>query len=358
MVPAAHANDLGGSIRYPASCCGAVRVEADAGPCAARTARTATRSAPWPSSTPLTRTVRDSAAILDVISGSELGEPFPAPPVARPFLDEVGATPGRLRIAWSTPSPPTGIDRPRLRRGARGRGRACASSSATSSKSAGSAESPQRSATPSARLRRRGGLDHRVLDPQARPGARRRRNRTADPGVLGTRQRRCGADYLMGLERLRAYSRQVAQFFEQYDLWLTPALAQPPPTIGEMLGTDADPFAGLRRSSQFVAFPGIVANITGNPAMSVPLHWNAAGLPIGVHFLGPLRRRSDPVPTRRTARSSASVGGPAPSDLRVERCFARLGNNVKAISLLAIGGRARRGRPALRVRALRARFVR
>jgi amidase len=94
------------------------------------------------------------------------------------------------------------------------------------------------------------------------------------------------ADYLMGLEQLRTYAREVAQFFQQFDIWLTPALAQPPPRIGEMLGTEADPFAGLRRSSQFVAFPGIVANITGNPAMSVPLYWNAAGLPIGVHFLG------------------------------------------------------------------------
>jgi len=52
-----------------------------------------------------------------------------------------------------------------------------------------------------------------------------------------------------------------------------------------MVGTEADPLAGLRRSSQFVAFPGVVANITGNPAMSVPLYWNAVGLPIGVHFL-------------------------------------------------------------------------
>ena len=94
------------------------------------------------------------------------------------------------------------------------------------------------------------------------------------------------ADYLLGLKTLRAYAREVARFFVDYDLWLTPALAQPPPRIGEMVGTEADPTAGLRRSSQFVAFPGIVANITGNPAMSVPLFWNADGLPIGVHFLG------------------------------------------------------------------------
>ena len=69
-------------------------------------------------------------------------------------------------------------------------------------------------------------------------------------------------------------------------MWLTPTLAQPPPLLGEMASSDTDPFAGLRRSSRFVAYPGIVANITGNPAMSVPLWWSPAGLPIGVHFLG------------------------------------------------------------------------
>jgi amidase len=88
------------------------------------------------------------------------------------------------------------------------------------------------------------------------------------------------------LEELRRYSREVAAFFQEVDVWLTPTLAQPPPLLGEMQSDDADPMAGLRRSSQFVAFPGIVANITGNPAMSVPLHWSAAGLPIGVHALG------------------------------------------------------------------------
>ena len=80
---------------------------------------------------------------------------------------------------------------------------------------------------------------------------------------------------------------QIAKFFERYDVWLTPTLAQPPPRIGEMASTDTDPFVGLRRSSEFVAFPGIVANITGNPAMSIPLWWNTDGVPIGVHFLGP-----------------------------------------------------------------------
>jgi amidase len=94
------------------------------------------------------------------------------------------------------------------------------------------------------------------------------------------------ADFQLGLEELHRYARQVARFFEQFDVWLTPTLAQPPPKLGEMLATEDDPFAGLRRSGQFVAFPGNVANITGNPAMTLPLHWNADGLPIGVHVLG------------------------------------------------------------------------
>jgi amidase len=100
------------------------------------------------------------------------------------------------------------------------------------------------------------------------------------PVTTSWHSRRCA------LETLRTYSREVAGFFQTFDVWLTPTLAQPPPRLGEMLASDDDPLRGLRRSSEFVAFPGVVANITGNPAMSLPLHISPAGLPIGVHALG------------------------------------------------------------------------
>jgi amidase len=100
MVPMAHANDLGGSIRYPASACGLfglkpTRARVPLGPeYGDAVGGGAVEHA-------LTRTVRDSAALLDAVAGPMPGDPYPAPPVTRPFLDEVGRDPGRLRIAWS-----------------------------------------------------------------------------------------------------------------------------------------------------------------------------------------------------------------------------------------------------------------
>ena len=83
------------------------------------------------------------------------------------------------------------------------------------------------------------------------------------------------ADYLLAIQDLQAFSRTVARFFTEVDLWLTPTLAAPPL-----------PLAEAAASASFIAFPAWVANATGNPAMSVPLSWNGEGLPIGVHFLG------------------------------------------------------------------------
>ena len=123
-------------------------------------------------------------------------------------------------------------------------------------------------------------------------------------------------EYLLALDDLRTYTRDVAHFFRDCDLWLTPTLAQPPPRIGEMVGSDTDPMAGLRRSSQFVAFPGIVANITGNPAMSVPLFWNDGRHPDRCALPRPIRRRGNPLPARRATRTRPSVGGSATTDGR------------------------------------------
>ena len=93
--------------------------------------------------------------------------------------------------------------------------------------------------------------------------------------------------YLMAIMDLQAFARVVAGFFARYDVWLTPTLAAPPLPLGAMTSTRDDPWRAARVGGPFVAFPAIVANITGAPAMSVPLHWSPAGLPIGVHALGP-----------------------------------------------------------------------
>ena len=76
-------------------------------------------------------------------------------------------------------------------------------------------------------------------------------------------------------------------FLTDYDVWLTPTLSAPPPAIGEMTGTAQEPLRGLLRGGETVRYAGVIANITGGPAMSVPLWWNATNVPIGVQFLGP-----------------------------------------------------------------------
>ena len=285
MVPAAHANDLGGSIRYPASCCALFGLK----PTRARVPMGPEYADPIGAMAvehALTRTVRDSAAILDAISGSELGEPFPAPPRVRPFVDEVGAPPGRLRIAYTTVAADGHPTDPDCVSALEDAVRLCEQLGHVVEERWLPPITPEVGAAIGSTF---GAAVAWIIAYWIRKLGREPRNDELEPltrGFWELGRTMSAADYLMGLERLRAYSREVAQFFEQFDMWLTPALAQPPPQIGEMLGTEADPFAGLQRSSQFVAFPGIVANITGNPAMSVPLYWNADGLPIGVHFLG------------------------------------------------------------------------
>jgi amidase len=93
------------------------------------------------------------------------------------------------------------------------------------------------------------------------------------------------SQYLLALQTLQGVSRQVAQFFQTYDVWLTPTLAEPPVPLGSFDSTPEEPLAGLMRAVSFVPFTPI-CNVTGQPAMSMPLSWNAEGLPVGTHFVG------------------------------------------------------------------------
>ena len=99
-------------------------------------------------------------------------------------------------------------------------------------------------------------------------------------------QKVSAADYLLAIEDCQAFARAVAQFLTTIDVWLTPTMSTPPALIGEITSTVAEPLRALERGGPTVAYAGVVANITGSPAMSVPLWQNTSGLPIGVHFLG------------------------------------------------------------------------
>jgi amidase len=94
-----------------------------------------------------------------------------------------------------------------------------------------------------------------------------------------------GSAYLMALQWLQGASRDVARFMLDYDVWLTPTPGEPPVPLGSFDATPDNPLAGMIRAAQFVPFTPI-CNITGQPAMSVPLFWNEQGLPVGSHFVG------------------------------------------------------------------------
>jgi amidase len=91
--------------------------------------------------------------------------------------------------------------------------------------------------------------------------------------------------YLLAQTLLQGISRQIAVFMLRYDVWLTPTLAGPPLPIGSFDPTPGNPLAGFERAVQFVPFTPM-ANLSGQPAMSVPLYWNEDGLPVGAHFIG------------------------------------------------------------------------
>jgi amidase len=285
MVPRAHANDLGGSIRYPASCCGlfGLKPTRARNPLGPEYGEVVNGGAVEHA---VTRTVRDSAALLDATSGPDPGAPYQAPLPARPFLDEVGADPGRLRIAFSAA---TGDGEP-----AHPDCLAALDDAVALCTELGHEliETPFPPITPvvgnaigtyfGAAVAWIGGYWVRKLGREPEPGE-------IEPLTLAYWEggkRVSAGDYLLAMDDLNAYSRAVARFFADVDVFLCPTLAEPPLPLGVMTSTPDDPLRAQRASSHFVSYSGVVANITGNPAMSVPLFWGDAGLPIGVHFLG------------------------------------------------------------------------
>lgn len=284
MVPAAHANDGGGSIRVPASCCGVFGLKP-----------TRARNPLGPDIGDMigglvvehvvTRSVRDSAALLDATAGPDVGDPYWAPPPARPFLQEVGADAGRLRIAFTVKAP-TGVP--------------------LHADSVAAVQDAVRLCT---------SLGHEVEE--AAPAINgdlftqafiavwaagcaagvdavahlTRKTPTSDQfepltwALYQQGRQVTGPSYLLAVAALQGISRDMARFMLGYDVWLTPTLAEPPLPLGSFDSPPENPLAGLFRAAAYCPFTPI-CNVTGQPAMSVPLYWNDAGLPVGAHFVG------------------------------------------------------------------------
>lgn len=289
MVPMAHGNDLGGSIRYPASACGLfgfkpTRARVPLGPeYGDVVGGGAVEHA-------LTRTVRDSAALLDAVHGPMPGDPYPAPPVVRRFVEEVGRDPGRLRIAWSA----------RTAEGDLGHPDSVAAVTDAAALLTGLGHDVEEAALPGLTPEVGGAIGTVMNSAVAWIVGYWVRKLGREPGLDDleplTRayweegQRISARQYLLAVEDLQCFNRVVARFLAGsplgYDAYLTPTMSAPPARIGEITSTPEDPFRALRVGGETVRYAGVVANLTGNPAMSVPLSWNEPGLPIGVHFLG------------------------------------------------------------------------
>ncbi len=285
MVPAAHGNDLGGSLRYPASACGLfglkpTRARNPLGP------EYGDAVNGWACEHALTRTVRDSAVLLDVTAGPALGDPYGVPRPDRPFADEVGTDPGRLRIGYTARTPEGIVAHPDCVAALDDAVELCASLGHEL------VEDDLPGLTPevgSAIGKVFSGATAWIVEYWIRRLGRRPAEDELEPltrAYWDMGRQVSAADYLLAIEDCQAFAREVARFLTGIDVWLTPTLSTPPALIGEITSTPEQPLRALENGGKSVAYAGVVANITGNPAMSVPLWWNADGLPVGVHFLG------------------------------------------------------------------------
>jgi amidase len=284
MVPAAHASDGGGSIRIPASACGLVGLK----PTRGRVSLGPSLGEGWAGMVvefAVTRSVRDCAALLDAVAGPAPGDPYFAPPPQRPFREEVGAEPGALRVGMLLESPGRPVH-PDCAAAAEAAARALGDLGHHVEPAAGHLavdDEAERifdviAACQARDVERFGAEIGRELGPE---------DLDCDNWVVTERGRQLSAtDYLAGVEAVNRATRAAAQWWESQglDLLLTPTLPAPPAPIGELVADAARPMEGFERSGAYTAFT-IPFNVTGQPAISLPLHWNAAGLPIGVQLV-------------------------------------------------------------------------
>lgn len=271
LVPLAQGSDGGGSIRIPASCCGIVGLKPSRG----RVSGAPTYGDPVGLATPgsLARTVRDAAALLDVLAGRRPGDPSWAPPPATTFLDACERPPGRLRVALLTE--PLIAD-PEV-------DPACL-----------------QAVDDAARLLERLGHD---VEPIARPlpraavadfetcwavltalspvpPERAHLLRPLTAWLAARGHAVSGPDFGLAIGALRRHAAAALEALAPYDIVLSPTLAAPPLPVGA-LRDDADPAADFEAQKRFTPWTS-AWNVTGMPAISLPLHWTDDGLPVGV----------------------------------------------------------------------------
>lgn len=285
MVALAHGNDMGGSIRIPAAFCGLVGLK----PSRARNSLGPQFGEYWGMLTHehvLTRSVRDSAAVLDASAGPAIGDPYVAPPPERPWLQEVGAPPGQLRIGVFTAGVPVASD--------------CLQAVEHSVRLLASlGHKPEPINLPAfndtalrfgfaalmtcavcrdvARIEEMLGIDVEDQDLEPLNAAFRAMGKSA-----------LASDYLKVVEELQQASRRLSAWTSDWDVLLTPSTAISTPSLGKLAPHVAmdELMENLAIASHFTA----PFNVTGEPAISLPLYWNSQGLPVGVQLVAPYGR--------------------------------------------------------------------
>ena len=283
IVPMAHGNDGGGSIRIPASCCGLFGLK----PTRARNSLSPHYGDQFSGLVcehALTRSVRDSAALLDATSGPALGDPYWAPSPERPFLEEVGADPGRLRIAFSTQSPTGSAVHPDCVSAVKDAAALCQDigHEVVEVGPAIDGEALVRDFIPIWSAAATWSVDSWARRIGRAAAAEHFEPLTWTMYQIGRQQ--SASDYLLAVQDMQSLGRDIARFFVNHDIWLTPTLGEPPFPLGTLDSPPDDMMRGLNRAAAFIPFTA-VCNATGQPAMSVPLYWNEEGLPIGAHFV-------------------------------------------------------------------------
>ena len=287
IVPAAHASDGGGSIRIPASHCGLVGLK----PTRGRNSFGPAAGERWNGFSAefvVTRSMRDAAALLDVTNGPMPGDPYAAAPPAQTYATTLQTAPRRLRIGLMRTAPPE-----------RGYAlhpdcRAAAERAATLLEAAGHVveESHPDALDDVGALANFVGIIAaniaRVLDATGEKLGRALVPGDVEPltWAIAERGRDIPATQLLAsLEYVHGYGRRLAAWWSGgFDLLLTPSTAAPPPELGHLSSTAEEPFRGFMRAAPFGAYTSAF-NLSGQPAISLPLHWTADGLPVGAQLV-------------------------------------------------------------------------
>ena len=282
MVPFANASDGGGSIRIPASCCGLVGLKPSQGRITVGPARAEVGLGV---ELCVSRTVRDTARLLDAVRGPGIGDTVIAPAPQRPYLEEVGADPGRLRIGLLDVHPRGEF----LHQDCVSAVRAAASML----EGLGHIVEPAWPACLADNT-----LPHKFMALWATQmamaargfGETLGREMTADDiepanwALVEQAGRLTAVDYAEAQAAGWAFRRTLQQWWaDGWDLLLTPTVAEPPPLLTEFENNPEHPTAPMRRAGQFAAFTPQF-NMSGQPAINLPLHRNAEGLPIGIQL--------------------------------------------------------------------------